>query len=228
MRPLLRLALGLFILSATFVGPAHAQSLAMYVVTYVDVMPNAAAGGAALLGSYRDSSRKEDGSLRFDALQEIARPNRFAILEVWKDKAAYDAHAEAASTAQFHTQIKALQNAPPDERFNSGLYVQLAKGGDHVNAIYVVTHVDVVPTAKDDCLALLKAMSVDTPGDPGNIAYDVLQQTNRANHFTVFEAWASRDALDAHAAAPHTRAFREQLTPMAGALYDERFYTALE
>jgi hypothetical protein len=27
--------------------------------------------------------------------------------------------------------------------------------------------------------------------------------------------------------APHTRAFRERLTPVTGALYDERFYKAL-
>ena len=38
---------------------------------------------------------------------------------------------------------------------------------------------------------------------------------------------ADRKALNAHAMAAHTRAFREKLSPMAGALYDERFYKAL-
>ena len=93
--------------------------------------------------------------------------------------------------------------------------------------IYVLTHVDLVPQHKDDGLALLKAMSVDTAKDSGNIRYEVLQQINRLNHFTVVEEWTSRQALDAHAAALHTRAFRENLLPMEGALYDERFYERL-
>ena len=54
------------------------------------------------------------------------------------------------------------------------------------------------------------------------------QQANRPNHFTVFEVWANRKALDTHATAAHTRVFREKVSPMAGALYDERFYKALD
>lgn len=34
-------------------------------------------------------------------------------------------------------------------------------------------------------------------------------------------------AVNAHAMAMHTRAFREKLMPIKGALYDERFYSAL-
>lgn len=50
---------------------------------------------------------------------------------------------------------------------------------------------------------------------------------NRANYFTVAEEWASKKALDAHSVAAHTRAFRERLSPMVGALYDERIYNEL-
>jgi quinol monooxygenase YgiN len=77
-------------------------------------------------------------------------------------------------------------------------------------------------------MAALKAMSTDTADDPGNLAYQVLQQTNRRNHFTVLETWRSQSAGDAHAMAAHTRVFREKLTPFAGALYDERLYKALD
>jgi quinol monooxygenase YgiN len=102
------------------------------------------------------------------------------------------------------------------------------KNENRAGAIYVVTHVDVVPPGKDDCLGLLKAMSIDTPKDTGNISYEVLQQTNRSNHFTVIEAWTDKKALDSHAMAAHTRSFRESLSPIAGALYDERFYKLLD
>jgi quinol monooxygenase YgiN len=42
------------------------------------------------------------------------------------------------------------------------------------------------------------------------------------------EGWANRKALNGHANAPHTRAFREKLSPMAGALFDERLYMVLK
>lgn len=65
------------------------------------------------------------------------------------------------------------------------------------------------------------------PKDYGNIDYEVLQQENRMNHFTVVEEWTNRKALDAHGTGAQTRAFRERLSPMLGALYDERFYNEL-
>jgi quinol monooxygenase YgiN len=206
---------------------AQAQDAAVYVVTYVDVMPDKVADGATLLKQYRDASRKEDGSARVEVLQEIGRQNRFAVIEVWKDKAARDAHAGAASTAQFHDKLKPIANAPYDERINGGLYVGAVQGNTAQGAIYAVTHVDVVPTSKDACMALLKDMRADTPKDAGNERYDVLQQASRPNHFTVVETWADRRTLESHAMAGHTRGFREKLAPMAGALYDERFYEAL-
>jgi len=190
-------------------------------------MPNETKSVVILLQHYRDVSQKEDSNLRTTVLQEIARPNRFAIIEIWKDKAASDAHDKASSSAELIEKVKAVSNAPFDRRLDSGLYLDSRNGEKPRDAVYVLTHVDVVPSSKDDCMALLKSMSVDTPKDFGNIGYSVLQQANRANHFTVFEVWVNRKALDAHATAPHTRTFREKVLPMAGALYDERFYKVL-
>lgn len=226
MHPFRSLAFGMVIVAAA--ATAHAQDGGVYVVTYVDVMPSSVAAGATLIRQYRDAGRKEDGSVRVEALHEIGRPNRFAIVEVWKDKAARDAHVAAASTLQFRDKLKAIANAPYDERVNNGLYVGPARSQDAKGAIYVVTHVDVVPASKDGCMELLKGMSADTPKDAGNLRYEVLQQAGRLNHFTVVETWANPEGLDGHAMAVHTRAFREKLAPMAGALYDERFYGELD
>lgn len=228
MRPFHRILLGVTILAAPLAQSAHAQGSAVYFATYVETMPNAVASGVTLLKRYRDASRKDDGDLRFDAMQEIARPNRFVIVEAWRDKAALDAHAGGAGTLQFRDALKAIEDAPNDERVNNTLYIGQGKSESQVGAIYVVTHVDVIPPGKDDTMAALKAMSIDTANDPGNISYEVLQQANRGNHFTVVEAWTNKKALDVHATAAHTRAFRDKLTPVAGALYDERYYKALE
>jgi quinol monooxygenase YgiN len=70
-------------------------------------------------------------------------------------------------------------------------------------------------------------MAEETRKDGGTLIYEVLQQPNRLNHFTVAEIWKDRNALDAHQMAAHTRQFREKLAPMAGALYDERFYKSV-
>jgi quinol monooxygenase YgiN len=219
--------IGVFIATAALLPSAHAQGSAVYLATYVEVMPNAIAPGIALLKQYRAASVKEDGNLRAEALAEIERPNRFVILEAWRDKAALDAHDQSAATLKFRDTLKPIADAPYDERINAALYVTQGKNESQSGAIYVVTHVDVIPAGKDDCIAALKAMSVDTASDAGNISYEVLQQANRGNHFTVIEAWTSRKALDAHAMAAHTRAFREKISPVAGALYDDRIYKAL-
>jgi len=227
MRLVLQLAFGVAIAAAVFGRPACAQDNAVYLATYVDTMPNAAAAGAALLRRYREASLADDGNLRFDVLQEIGRPIRFVIVEAWRDQAALDAHAQTANTQQFRDKLKAIANAPYDERTNHALYLGQGQNENRSGAIYVVTHIDVTPAGKDDCMAALKTMSADTAKDPGNISYEVLQQANRANHFTVVEEWTTMKAVDSHAMADHTRALRATLTPIAGALYDERFYKAL-
>jgi quinol monooxygenase YgiN len=208
--------------------PARAQDSAVYAVTYVEVMPNAVAAGKMLLKRYRDSSREESGNVRSDVLQEIARPNRFAIVDAWNSQAAFDAHEKDRGTLQFLGKLKPIEDAPHDQRVTRLLYAAPAKRAARGSAIYVATHVDVIPPDRDNCMAALKIMSADTANDPGNLGYQVLQQTNRSNHFTVLEAWSGKTALDAHAMAAHTRSFREKFAPLAGALYDERFYRALD
>ena len=226
MRQLIALAVGLAALLDPLMQPAHAQS-AVYLATYVEVMPASVQDGTALLQHYREASRKEAGNQRFELLQEIGRANRFVILETWSDQSALDGHQKSAQTAQFRDEIKAIQSSPNDERVNNGLYVGPVDAARATDAVYVVTHVNVVPPRKDDCMALLKDMAEETRKDGGNLIYEVLQQPNRLNHFTVAEIWKDRNALDAHQMTAHTRQFREKLAPMAGALYDERFYKSV-
>jgi len=206
---------------------SHAQDNAIYVATYVDVLPSEG-GGATMLQRYRDASRNEDGNLRFDVLHEIARSDHFAILEVWRDKATFELHNSAVSSLHFRESFNSIRSAPYDERINKGIYVgPLTKTESQVGAIFVITHVDVMPEHQSDCLELLKVMQVDIARDYGNVTYEALQQADPANHFTVVEEWKNKKAFDAHAMAAHTRSFRERLSVMLGAPYDERLYTAL-
>jgi quinol monooxygenase YgiN len=228
LRPIFRLVLVMTILAATLAGAAHSQGSPVYLVTYVSVMPNAVVSGATLLKRYRDASRKEAGNQRLDVLHETTRPNRFVILEVWTDEAGFMNHDKAASTSRFRDELKKIQIAPLDERVSSGVYGRPVKGGDRPGTIYVLTHVDVFPQYEVDCLALLDTMSIDSSQDGGNIGYEVLPEADHPNHFTVIEEWTTSNSRDAHLMSAHTRAFRERLLPMEGALYDARLYKELD
>jgi len=92
----------------------------------------------------------------------------------------------------------------------------------------VVTHVDVIPPRKDDGLAAVKQLGEDGRVEAGNLRFEVVQQTNRPNHFTVVEIWSDAKAVEAHSMAETTRQFRDKLGPMSGALYDERMFKAVD
>ncbi len=228
MRPFFALVFGLAFFAAGLAVPARAQSDAVNLATYVEVLPAGAASAqsaaAKALARYRDASRKEAGNLRFDVLTESGRSKRYLILESWRDSASFDAHGKADSTAKYRQAMDAMASAPLDIRNNSVLF---SEWSPEARAVYVVTHIDVTGDHKDDAVALLRSMHDDSVKERGNLRYDVFQQKNRPNHFTVVEAWTNWDAQSKHEAAPHTRAFRQKLLPMEGALYDERIYTAL-
>ncbi|MGH7045419.1 MAG: antibiotic biosynthesis monooxygenase [Stellaceae bacterium] len=227
---LTNLTLGVVALALGGAATAHAQqptqpSGQVYAVTYFEVSPSAAGETAALARQYAAVSRKEPGNAGFDALEEIARPGRFATLEAWQDKSAADAHAAAAKT--FEAKLQAELISPFDVRLSSGLSIAAPKAQPGADAVYVLTHVDVVPAGKDETQQLAEALAAAARAEPGNLWFDVLQQANRPNHFTLVEGWRNRDAFATHIDTPSTRQFRNKLTPLQGALYDERLYRAV-
>ena len=179
--------------------------------------------GADLLAGYRAASLKDEGLVRFDVATHIHRRSQFVILMVWKDQKAFEAHAATAHAKQFGEKLQPLFASPNDQRLHNVLTVAPAKDV-RPPAIYVVTHVDVPPPRKDEVIPLLKQLAAESRKEGGNLRFDVWQQTNRPNHFTVVEAWGDQNAFDSHVAAAHTKDFRAKLVPMTGALYDERLY----
>src|SRR5580698_1601815 len=133
--PIFQSVLATALLASLFARPASAQGNAVYVVTYVEVLPNATTSGAALLKGYRDASRNEDGNLRFDVLHEIARLDRFAILEIWTNQAALDGHIESASALHFRDSLKVIQSAPYDTRVGNNIDSAPEKSGHLADAI---------------------------------------------------------------------------------------------
>jgi quinol monooxygenase YgiN len=208
-------------------SPLPAQDSAAYVVSYIEVAPAAAATAAGLLRQFADATRRQPGNMRFELLQSVARSNQFATVAAWKDRNAYEAHLTATDTKGFRDKIRPQLISAIDERLHGGMDVSGAATTTAPGAVHVVTHVDVPPPSKDDCISLLKALADESRKEAGMVGFEVLQQTSRPNHFSVIEIWKDQDAYTRHITAPHTKTFREKLTPMSGALYDERLYDAL-
>jgi quinol monooxygenase YgiN len=195
-----------------------------FIVTYLEVAPASGDTAAALLKQGGEASRKCDGNLRTDVFRRSAPSNQFALVSVWRDRPAFEAGLGSAMKDVME-KVGAHLIAGVDRRFHSALI-----GGPDTprgqGAVFVVTHVDVPPPNKDACIELLTAHVKASRGDPGCVRYEVFQQADRPNHFSAVEAWASRADFDAHVVAGHTRDFRMKLTPLSGALYDERIYGA--
>jgi quinol monooxygenase YgiN len=206
---------------------ARAQDAAVYVVTYVEVAPSASATAAGLLRQLAEAARKEDGNTRFEILERTAPPNQFAAVAVWRDQKAYDAYAAGAHSREFRDKIKPHLISGIDERPHRGMQTAEAQDKGAPGAVFVVTHVDVPPPQKDDCISALQTLVGDSRKEAGAVRFEVFQQVSRPNHFSVVEIWKDNKAYDAHITAEHTKKFRERLTPMSGALYDERLYKAL-
>jgi quinol monooxygenase YgiN len=215
MRLVLSILLAMVLTPIVPMSTAHPQDATVYVVSYIDVTPAARGTAAGMLRQLATSSRKDEGN------------NQFAIVSIWKDQKAYDAHVAAAHTKNFREQIKPHLISAIDDRVHNGMEIAGGAANAPRGAIYVVTHVDVPPPRKDECVAALKTLVADSRKEAGGVRFEVFQQGNRPNHFSVVETWKDQKAYDDHITAPHTRKFRDQLTPMSGALYDERTYKAL-
>jgi (4S)-4-hydroxy-5-phosphonooxypentane-2,3-dione isomerase len=201
----------------------------VYAVIYVEVRPPSTAAGLALLERYREATRRHDGHLRVEIVQRIGQPHQLVVLEVWRDQKAFEAHGAQPATTEAREKLGAIRNAPLDQRVHGALAVGPITGAPAPrDAVHVVTHVDVIPPRKDDAVAALKRLAEASRREPGNLRFEVVQQANRPNHFTVVEIWRDASAVEAHSMTPATREFRDALGTMTGALYDERLYRALD
>ena len=198
---------------------------AFYAVSYVETIASAASEGIAALKQYRDASRTQDGFVRVDLFEQVGRPGHFAIVETWRDQKAFDVRSAAAQKA-LSDALTPIRVSDYDQRPYKTLTVGLAPPAANRRAIYVVTHVDVNQDPKVP--ALLRRLAEASRQEVGNLRFDVLQHTMRANHFTVVETWRDQQAFDAHVAAAHTRQYRDEVQPMTGSPLDERNYKAIE
>ena len=113
---LLFLFLFLAVLSS-FGGTALAQSVPQqFVVTYVEFKPADTKAGAQMLEKLAASAEDSSGVVNFDVLQQIDRPNFFALFEVWASAQAFSDFQSSSAAQAILTQLTHLLEAPLDER----------------------------------------------------------------------------------------------------------------
>jgi len=213
------------VLSAPLQGGVAAADPRFYAVSYVEVEASAPARTAAVaaLRRYQSTSRGQDGFLAMEAFEQSGRAGHFTFIETWRDQAAFDTRDQSAQK-QLLEALQPIRISDLDRRPYKTLTTAAAAPAP-AGTVYVITHVDASPTPQ--LPMLLQQLAADSRRDPGNLRFDIVQHTMRANHFTIVEAWRDRQALDGHAAAPHTRQYREAFGPMAGSPLDERVFEAV-
>jgi autoinducer 2-degrading protein len=230
MRSFLGLSFGVALLLTLCVPATYGQAVRapIYSVGYLDVAPSSERTAIELLRQYRDASRQGDGFVRFDLLEQIGRPGRFMLLEAWQDQKTLDAHAMSAQTRQFFDKLKPLAIGAYDQRPYQSLGASPVSAVISAAAVYGVMHIDTIPSPQSSAMALLQQFTEASRKEDGNLRFDLVQHPMRMNHFTVIEVWRDQKAADAHALAALTKKFRDDLLPILGSPYDDRFYKAIE
>jgi quinol monooxygenase YgiN len=211
-------------------SPARAQAGpdAIYGVTSLDVAPDAAAQGIAVLKQYRDSGRQQAGNLGVELLQEAGWPNRFMIYETWKDQSAYDANETAGRTVELRSKLAPVTGAPYDRRDYHVINVGPAKPASAAGAVSMQLHLDVFPPGLAPALAAVKAVADAARKGEGNLRYDVVQSVKiNTSHMTLYGTWASRKAFDDYEMSGYGRHFRDAIGPLLGSPYDDRLYATI-
>ncbi len=216
------------VISVSAVGMAQAADATRYAVAYFEVTPSSAAHAAKAFHAYREASGREAGFVAAEMFEQIGRPGHFAVVETWRDQAALDVHQSNASILALKDSLQSIRTSGYDQRPYRTVSVAPPRGAAGRNAVIVVSHVDIGGGGKVDVPSMLTKLAEASRAEPGCLRFDVTQHTARANHFTVVEVWADQQALDRHAAAAHTKQYRDEVQPVSGSPLDERVYRRVE
>jgi quinol monooxygenase YgiN len=207
--------------------PATAQPLpATARVVYFEVAPSDVGRTVGLLKTYRQAVQKAPGIAHIAALQQIGRPNFFAIQDTWKDAGSLQTHLASAEAKKFRDDLQSALISPFDERPLAPITVQPANGVASDQAIYVLTHADAA-AKREEIPRMLQELATAARRESGNVLFDATVQPNRTNHFTLIEVWSDQKTYEAHEIAANTKKFRSAFGAVSGALYDERIYKAV-
>ncbi len=191
-------------------------------LTFIEVRSDAVDRCRALLSP---ALQKKPGAQHGLLLEELARPERFVLLE---DSGA--ATGPAGPGTRLEDRLDPLLAAPLDHRTHRELTDTAASSGDAgTNAsLYVIAHLDLAPPERSKGEAALRQLASAARHSAGNLEFEVWQQTDRTNHFNLIAVWTDRAKFNAFADGAAAREFRKSVASLLGSPYDERLYRRLD
>ena len=99
--------------------------------------------------------------------------------------------------------------------------------------MYVVcVHVHVKPENRHDFIQASLENAAGTVKEPGNLRFDVMQQSDDPNRFMLYEVYLDEDAMDAHKQTAHYATWRDTVAdwmaePRKGVKYQSLFPQAV-
>jgi quinol monooxygenase YgiN len=110
--------------------------------------------------------------------------------------------------------------------FSSSMSVPLGAQAPADTTVYSVTYAEVAGSSSATLTNAFKQYRDASRKEDGYIRFDLREQMGRPGLFSVVETWRDQKAIDAHAAAAHTKRYQDAIRPIRVAGYDERPYKA--
>jgi quinol monooxygenase YgiN len=215
------------LISTVLLGAQAPPDSTAYSVAYVDILPASRTAAITAIKQYRDASRKDDGFKRIEFFEQAGRPAHFCIIETWANSRDLDTHDASSNAKDFRNEIDSMRLSDYDQRPYKTLSLATAHNDSSSRSIFVITHVDIGGQGTN-VTDFLRKLAEASRKEQGNLRFDVLQHAMRANHFTVIEEWQAAKTIETHAAATHTKEYRNSLGPILGSPLDERLYKVVE
>ena len=199
------------------------------VLTLIEVKIEARGHAGGVLRQYANALREHQATPgQFILMQEISRPERFAILDRERSAVLTEGGRE---TRAFPEGLTDDLTAPPDQRLNHELDGTATATGARVDAhanLFVITHVDIASPDRSGVETAFRKLVAAARLSDGNLGFEILQQVDRPNHFNLISAWLGESSFRAFVASAGAREFRQTIAPLLGSPYDERFFRRVD
>jgi quinol monooxygenase YgiN len=222
------LGFALLLIAVASAGDLQAPEHPVCLLTYIDVLPEAAAPVRELLVRYLHTSTGIKGRLAAAALEEIGRPERFALLEFWDSEADGQAQRATPAMVAMVQQLAAFSAGYEDRRFFEARTVTTGAPPDFAAPVQSIAHLDLVGPVTSDAGQFISDVPAQLRLLPGNLGAALLPQLGRGNHLSLWAQWHDESSWRAALGSALSRRMRSTIGPHLGSPYDERLYQLLQ
>ncbi len=195
-----------------------------YMMTHIEVSPDATAKALTAMKTYRQAALKEPGAVGVDLFQESGHPSRFIISEVWRDHQALMARGNSPAGTELVAALKPIEFKPTDFRVHF-LFAGTPYKPPTAGNVMVISHVDLCCGGTPVLEAAMQSMADAAMKERGMVRFEMLDQLPpRQNHARAYEEWASERDWIAHNLSQPVRDAFAKMQEYLGTPYDQRLY----